>query len=794
MAFARALVGGFALLLAAESLVVDPGPRLAQDGNELAADADREGSEWPWGRRLERRNESKAKEDLPPQSRMAVLVSGSVEGLVLSPLLSSLVRANARAGLRVDVFFGLTAPTKGKHEGAVDPKMSQFLQNFDAAKLRDFVCQLARQQGASYCSVEFDTHKAVHAPRSEARQRIMTHYQNSTEKRMGEVARWRSLSLLLSTARTHEVEAEYDAVAIARADSYWLAPVTVNIEEFQMDSLQVLVPPCLDDTGINDKAMIMGREAADVMLSAYDMWQRAEERLSGTRTAEEVLFRIASQAGLRITPQPMYLESASFTQTGLPCFDLNSHSFALSQQRYQQCFAESVGDAPVAEFFATFGCEVRNPNFYDLLWPQQVQKLQDNVARLAFQDERKALVLTVVSEGEVEQAVSMLTGLQGLEEEALVLTVGTSANVCRALRESPGVSGSKCIVMMPTQEVRLSLFKHAILTTVALAGLTDRIMYASPQAAFGKALSPQLAASDNRILFARNTLLDTTGDAVGCIQDISVEEGPFDLAHVDTSVLILPDAPEVASLLLRAWDRMAEGISAKGAVSQQAALVEVLRTSGRPDVGLLPCGVQLPRSSTERLSGEDKILSAEQPPGISDQEVKRQLRQALDAAWVDKFKGEATKERRARSDDGAAARADAAAGQQRRAEWKDLWVQRIQELREKNGYNETAVREERHRQRAYNKAHKTHKKHVRYLPPDEAMKVKAREEKWEANIQKQKDEDQANRQTREEAFKREVSKAQDVIYGNYKEAQEGADGSTGQDDAGASIFGTIAAQ
>jgi len=789
MALARALVGALAILLAAESLHVDldPDAKLAQEDSELA-DAGKEGSGsgWPWRRRVMRGPEPKGKEDPPPQSCLAVLVSGSAESLVLAPLLSSVVRANARAGLRVDVFFGLTAPAKGKREGAVDPKMSQFLQNFDVAKLRDFVCQLAEQQGASHCTVELESEEAAHAPKNVARQSIMTHYQNSTEKRTGAIARWRSLSRLLASARTHEVEAEYDAVVIARADTYWMAPVSVNVEDFQMDSLQVSVAPCLDDTGINDKAMVLGREAADVMLSAYDRWQSGDERLSGSRTAEEVLFRIASQAGLRITPQPMYAESASFTQTGLPCFQ--ETSFDLSRQRYEQCFVESAGDAPVSEFFATFGCEVRNPNFYDLLWPQQVQKLHDNVARLAFQDERKPLVLTVVGADEVEQAVSMLTGLQSLGEEALVLTVGTSAHICKALKDSPGVSGSKCIVVQPTQEVRLSVFKHAILTTVALAGLTDRIMYASPQAAFAKALSPQLAASDMRILFARSAA--PAGDVAGCIQDVSIQES-FDLTHVDSSVLVLPDAPEVASLLLRAWDRMSEGstLSEKGALSQRAALVEVLRGSGRPEVGLLPCGLQLPQASNAKASGEDRVLSAEQPLGISDQQVQRELRKALDDAWVDKFRNEASKERRAKSE-GEVARSDAAT-RQRQTEWKDIWVQRVQELRDENGYNETEVREERRRRRAENKAHKTvHRRHVRYLPPDEAAKVKAREDKWEADIQKQRSEDLANKKAREEAFRREVQKAQDAIYHNFEENAKDADGF----DAPSDVLGTLSAR
>merc|ERR1719401_912029 len=109
--------------------------------------------------------------------------------------------------------------------------------------------------------------------------------------------------------------------------------------------------------------------------------------------------------------------------------------------------------------------------------------------------------------------------------------------------------------------------------------------------------------------------------------------------------------------------------------------------------------------------------------------------------------------------------------------WKELWDKRINELREENAYNETEIKEQRRLRKQFNRAHRaTHKKRVRYLPPDEAAKVKAKEEKWEADQEKQKMKDLENAESRKEAFQREVERAQAIMD---SEDQEGDDsGST----------------
>merc|ERR1719188_1378937 len=282
-----------------------------------------------------------------------------------------------------------------------------------------------------------------------------------------------------------------------------MAPKAVDMQTFTMNTMQVSAMPCLQATGINDRAVILGRDAADVMLGSYDVWQKGDERLNNTRTAQEVWFRIASNSGLSIKPDPMPVAAASYTRGGLPCFEEKTFNLNEDARKdgYEQCFAESAIDAPVASLFSTFSCEAMSPSFYDLLWPMQVHRLQQTVAELADSGSgRSPVLLTVVDKGEEDMAINMLTSMHFVGEDTLSLVVGTSNGICKSLADSFGVAGSKCIVLHPAQDVRRSVFKHAILTTVALAGLSERITYASPHATFVKPFGSQMAKSDKPIL------------------------------------------------------------------------------------------------------------------------------------------------------------------------------------------------------------------------------------------------------------------------------------------------------
>jgi len=737
---------GLAFVPAANCLQVDSGNKYTRQGSEMMAWDGDDGEE-------------------ESQSRVAVLVTGSVESLALTPLLGNVVQANARKGLQVDLYFALRG--RSSPGETTNPKMVNLRKSFDevsyGGKLMDYICELAKKEGATKCSWMAPSDEA--APVGAAQRSIMVQQPAGSASGQEAVRRWRSQAHLWAAVRLEEEAGseladqydQYDAVMVTRSDTYFLAPFLVDAEGFQLESQRVSTTPCLDVTGISDKAVVMGREAAEVLLGVHEAWKRGEERLSGTRTAEEVWFRMASHGGLNIVPEPMYAAQALYTASGLPCFQESTFNVNSEQQRLEQCFAESAGEAPMASLFSAFSCETMDPNFFDLLWPQQVSRLHQVIADITNRNESNAIVLAVIDHDEVELAVKMLTSLQAAGEDAKSVVVGTSAGVCKALANSFGVAGHKCLVMMPSQDVRLRVFKHAILTTVAVAGLSDKIVYASPRATFASSLTSQLAASDERILFGKS------GDSAGAC---SVEAGS--LGDVDGSVLYLSDAPEVADMLLRAWQAMEESQG----ISQGRALAGALDASGYSNFGFLSCGTRL---SEEPES--DRVLSSQVPPGVAER-ARRQVRKASESAWVDRFRAEASRERRAAAGEGAVSeRQRQEAWQKRASEWKDTWARRVADLERENNYNATEVAEERRRkrmeQRKQSKA--TRRKHVRYLPPDEAAKVQAREEKWNADQAKQKADDLAKAEARREAFKHQVEEAQRAIEEKRIASEAGAD-------------------
>ncbi|CAK0839468.1 unnamed protein product [Prorocentrum cordatum] len=369
---ARAAALAAALSLSAEGLALQSQqPELAQAGGELAGAEEAKG-EWPWGRHAKRPVEEQ-QAPAPAQNRVAVLVSGSVERLLLSPLLTNVVRPNALKGLQVDLFFRLTAPTKftkgalSKLSGSSDPKIATLLQTADETSFNstvmDFICTYAESHLAASCQWDLETSDALSLPPDLTHRQIMTQTSplDTTEGKEA-ITRWRSLSRLWTAARAKakEMQEPYTAVLATREDDYWLAPRLINIQDFQLDSMKMSVTPCLHSSGVHEKTVIMGHDAADVMLRIYQAWQKGDMRLEGTRTAEEAWFRLATESELNMKPEPMNAASASYTHSGLPCFQ--EGTFNLKQDEdYEQCFAESAEDSPITDLFRTFSCETMSP-------------------------------------------------------------------------------------------------------------------------------------------------------------------------------------------------------------------------------------------------------------------------------------------------------------------------------------------------------------------------------------------------------------------------------------------------
>jgi len=144
---------------------------------------------------------------------------------------------------------------------------------------------------------------------------------------------------------------------------------------------------------------------------------------------------------------------------------------------------------------------------------------------------------------------------------------------------------------------------------------------------------------------------------------------------------------------------------------------------------------------------------------------------------VDRFRAEASKERRAAQSEGAVSEKQRQQAWQKQAsEWKEMWAQRVADLQRENNFNATEVAEMRRKARMERRKQgkQSHRKHVRYLPAEEAAKVKAKDEAWDASVAKQKADDMDKAEDRREAFKHQVEEAQKVIESKRMESLQQA--------------------
>lgn len=792
-----------ALLLAADGLHLEfqqqpAGARFGQAGQELsgAAEVDDE-ADWPWhfgGHHAESNVQTdaaptapvSASEAAPPQrDRLAVLVTGSVERLLLAPLLSNVVRANAKKGFQVDLFLSLQAPSKiaqadvdnatignASSETSVDnatsdPQITQLLQgasvdNFNSTVM-DQICSLARAQLASSC--QWDIEGGDLGPIDGDRVAADVASGANQDGAQAAVARWRSQSRLWSRALAQEQSRrKYAAVLVAPGDSLWMAPMMVDVSEFHKDPMKVSVMSCSDSAAgikrtITSEATVMGREAAGAMLQLYQV----------SSSAEEVASWVTRLRRTNVVPEPKPVALATYTQSGLPCF--RKESFNLTEKEgqaaeYQQCFGEPSSDGPLTSLFNTFGCEDMNPAFYGLLWPQQVKKLHAAIAELAGHQERKPVVLTVIDNEEEDLAYHMIKSLQAAGEAANSLVVGTVPGICRDMDALYGVPSKRCIVVQPAQEVRRGLFRHAILTTAALAGLSDRITLASPRVAFTRPTGAQRGEATSRhIVFATSGM--TTNDTNDCGDSDGFDSGLYGSA-LDTAVVAVPDAPGVTNLLLRAWARMVKDTD----VSQKMALAGALEEKAdNVEAALLSCSAVRLQETEREEKNDDDILAAlapgQKPPPVHKK--KPEAKRVMDGE-VDEDQVEAPAAPKPKPGHWDPLAKKWVPGESEAQKFKNMWDDRIKEIRADAGYNETAIREEAIKRRLENR--QNHKKHprtavqtkkIRYLPQEEVDKVKAKDAAWDESVRKQHDDDLAHADERKEAFKREVEKQMKIM-------------------------------
>lgn len=569
-------------------------------------------------------------------SRVAVLLAGTPERLLVSPLVNNIISPSASLGYEVDLFLTLARslppgnatrrafhpePLAGRF--SLDPRVAEMRDHHSfASDLVEVCCKLAIQVGATSCegSVEPDGPQPEELSNDAMHRRMILEYNPlHSAAGMSLLRKWRSLSTMW--ARANELEAKegfrYAQIAVVRDDNFWIAPLRSEVPEFLEEPNMVKVIPCLDFHGINDKAVQMGREAADVMLSAYEAWIRGDQQiLSNTRNAEEFWYRIAISHGLAIRPQSAPQALATFTDVGLPCFRKQKTYKWLREQfgpdvtGMGACYGDADANGPMAELFYAFNCDDLNPVFYSQISVQSVGLLHNTVRQMATRD-RNPLVLTFVDSDVQSVAVvrSMLRSLVAVGEPAGVLVIGMVPGACRLL-EGGDQSDVPCLDMPPPEvdspinQRDRALHRHAVLTTLVLSGLSRGILYCELTADF---LRPPVAAFQQQLVDHRAVVFAqrggrSIGDAACSVTNNDRDFSPSAFVHdhrtgnsmadIDPGLMYVTDSSGASNLLLRTWMLLAE-FGGDGGVHQdllrQAFLHAANTTASWVSVGTVSC-------------------------------------------------------------------------------------------------------------------------------------------------------------------------------------------------------------
>lgn len=210
-------------------------------------------------------------------NRLAILIAGVEDSFTWAHAPDRVVSAAHRQGYNVDLFIRLVA--HGEQNGVqwtsgisneTNSDIHVVLHD-DAARvrLRSWNDMISHTPGAQVKVLELLDHKEqIDIPQPAPVK--MPFYSPSTTKTGRNVLRkFKSTEYLMNKAKAYEKAGEfaYNLVMVAREDPTWLSPV--NMHALSVDGYQNVAfsRNCLQWGGLNDKAIVFGRSAAEKTLT-----------------------------------------------------------------------------------------------------------------------------------------------------------------------------------------------------------------------------------------------------------------------------------------------------------------------------------------------------------------------------------------------------------------------------------------------------------------------------------------------------------------------------------------------
>lgn len=248
----------------------------------------------------------------PPRGgRLAVLVSGLQDNLLLVSKMKHVVTRAVEAGFTVDLFFDLVAsgvPLEVEHapvdfqasspEGGESPRSLQPLLRASAADAGARLARLVVRQNLDPVEDSFPADPQNFTCRLQQYSPLTSHVGRRV------LRRYKSVEGLFNAVL--DATEAYDFVLWTRDDDQWLGPldITAFIDDHN-STWRLYSKDCKSWGGINDKTLLFGWEAAKALLRRIytDFWL-PHERLSSVFNAEEYLAALARLRGVESVPVP----------------------------------------------------------------------------------------------------------------------------------------------------------------------------------------------------------------------------------------------------------------------------------------------------------------------------------------------------------------------------------------------------------------------------------------------------------------------------------------------------------
>jgi hypothetical protein len=539
---------------------------------------------------------------LPDDARqtrsVAILISGMLDRLVVTPLIENLVRANVEAGTPVDTYFAMKPPSEVKNYAAnkgeskwlvtessaekytVDPKIAR-IRYGPSDQLFEHLCRWSRQAGAGTCTSEPETDDPLELPNDEAHQPMLSFYSPlSTASGANVLKRWRTIENLWGRAKQTEQAGgfRYNSVLIVRDDDYWLTPYIFDTTDFAAHPNSLKSISCLEAHGINDKMIHLGRKAMETVGMAYQAWKdmAPPQTLQDTRNAEEFLFKLAMVHGVGMRPLGFKYALATTTVSGIPCFRKQKYNLT-GRGGYNACHDEACENSPITKLFRSFSCDTMNPTYFDALGKQFVTALTGAVLEAAGAEEAP-IVFIVAGNASIDSAARTLLSLSKASSSTKAVVV-TQELQCKAIQRQS--DNAVCIEtpqnFKEEDEEAASYrarrkragdfndlkFKLALFTTALFSSAARGILFAEPGVEFqSDPIKAFTEASKGRdIVLAPKQSQQCSEVAAG--------------GDVTDSLFYVRNTPGGSHALMRAWMFLAEGVLTGGLYPGEAVVSDI---------------------------------------------------------------------------------------------------------------------------------------------------------------------------------------------------------------------------